>query len=66
MTPVFIEILCETQCQTHASQSGVQTQSTRAAILLGFLSYQAENAFTKESGIHHEVVYLVDQKSQLD
>lgn len=47
--------------------SSVEPSPAGASIQLGYLSYQAENAFTKERGIPGEcVVILIGQKSQVD
>lgn len=43
---------------------GVQSQSSRAAVQLDFLSYQAENAFAKESGIPSESAGLQPSRAE--
>lgn len=60
-------------CSEHAasmmlhSNEGVESQSSKPAIQLGFLTYQAENSFTKENWIAGDgFVYMVGHKTRLD
>lgn len=63
----FFALMKEFSKSHQQHHSGVQTQSWKANIESGFLSYQAETAVIKDGGIPGEsVVYLVGQPSWLD